>query len=172
MEQVTRSAPPQGGWSTWIDKLEGNWRDDFADERQEAIWNKACASALYLVGWLGVVAALVFVTVDADRYFPCVLALAAIAVIGPVSAQVVARRQDVRPVSRVPSWPSLAVDAVRMGLMFYVYLRVREPGQGWRTSAILSVVVATFWAVTLHLVQQQRVRNADVRRTAQASVRR
>ena len=163
MEQVTRSAPPQGGRLTWIGKLERNWRGDFADERQEAIWNKACASALYLVGWVGVVAALVFVTVDADRYAPCALALDVIAVAGPVFAQAVARRQDVRPVSRVPSWPSLALDGLLMGVTFYVYLRAMEPGHGWRTQAILSVVVAGFWAITLRLVLQQRRNSADRR---------
>ena len=171
MEQVTHSAPPQGGWWRWIDRLEGNWRGEFADAQQEAIWNKASASALCLVGWVGVLAALVFVTLDADRYGPCVVALALVALTGPLFAQVVARQQNVRPVSRVPSWPSAAVDALLTGIAFFVFLRANEPGQSWRAPAISAVVVGVFWAVTLRLLLRRR-QNPPVRRAGQASGRR
>jgi len=160
MEQVTHSAPPQGGSSTWIDRLEGNWRGEFADERQEAIWNKASASALFLVGWVGVLAALVFVTLDAARYSPCALALGLLACAGPVFAQVIASRQDVRPVSRVLSWPAAAVEALLSGLTFYVLIRAMDPEQGWRTAAVSAAAFAAVWAVGLRSVLRKRQKTA------------
>jgi FtsH-binding integral membrane protein len=160
MEQVTHSAPPQGGSSTWIDRLEGSWRDEFADERQEAIWNKASASALTLVGWVGVLAALVFVTVDAARYSPCALALGLVACAGPMFTQAIARRQDVRPVSRVPSWPAMAVNALLTGLTFYVLIRAMEPEQGWRAAAVSAVAFAALWALGLRSVLRKRQKTA------------
>ena len=150
----------------WIDKLQGNWSGDFADERQQATWNKASASAMYLMMWASIVAAFGFITVDANRYSSCALVLCLIAMGGPVYAQTVARRQNARPVSRVPSWPSMTVNALLFGITFFVITRLLDRGEGWRTGAISSVAVAVFWTVVMRFVLQRR-HNSTVSPTSQ-----
>jgi hypothetical protein len=48
MPETDSSARAHGGPSAWIDGLRPFWSNGFEDERQEAVWNKAAASALNL----------------------------------------------------------------------------------------------------------------------------
>src|SRR5664280_1591939 len=149
MPETDSSARMHGGPSTWIDKLQQSLSNGFEDERQEAVWNKASTSALYLTTSAIFVADLVFISIDYNRYGSASFVFLLIALGGLLYAQLTARRQNVRPVVRAPSWRSTAVSSVLFGALFFVITRAMDHGGDWRTRLILCAVVAMVWGTLM-----------------------
>jgi len=166
MEQDARRTPLLDGFITSLDALQQDWRGAFADQRQEAIWNRASTAAMYLMMWASLVAALVLDALDSARYSTCTLLLCLIPMGGSVFARTVALRQGFTPVYRVPSWPSTVLSGALFWIIFFVLTRAMEPDGDWRGRVVASTVVAVFWTVVMRVVLHYRQRAAadrDVR---------
>jgi hypothetical protein len=156
MPRTDSSAAAHGGQSAWIGGFHRFLSSDFEDERQEAVWNKAAASALSLT-WLAIlVADLVFVLIDYDRYASVSFVSFMIASGGLVYAQLKAGRQGVRPRVRVPSWPAMALGSVLFGTLFFFLTRAMDHGGDWRTRAISSAAVAVFWGIAMRVTLKRK----------------
>jgi hypothetical protein len=101
-------------------------------------------------------ASLVFISIDYDRYVASSLVSFLIGLGGLRYAQAVARRQDVRPIRRVTSWPGTAAASALFGGIMFVLVRAMDPGSSWQSRAVTSTVVAVAWGVTTRMILKGR----------------
>jgi hypothetical protein len=150
-------APASGGSPAWMDKVQRHWGGTFEDEQQQAIWNKASTSALYLTTLAIFLANLVFITADYSRYASCSVVFFFIGLGGLWYAQAVARRQNVRPIPRVPSWLATGMSSALFGgILFVVVTRGLDSGGGWQSRAVTCAVTAVVWGVLSRVILKRR----------------
>jgi len=137
---------------TLLEKLRQQWTGDLQDERQQAVWNEASASALYLTVALTLVATIVFMVVDFQRYAPCIFVFFGIAMLGLTSAEAFARRRNVRPVPKRPSWRRISVMSLLCGSGFFVLELATDHTRDWQSLAVQSAVFAVLWGVAMRFV--------------------
>jgi hypothetical protein len=152
MEGQAGPAGARGARSTWADAIQRYWSGTFADEQQQAVFNTASASALYLTTTASFLASLVFLSVNYDRYLASSLTFFLIGLGGLRYAQAVARHQNVHPIRKVPSWPGTAAASALFGILMFTVTRAMDPGMDWRSRAVLCAVVAVVWGVVTRLI--------------------
>lgn len=156
MEGQASPAGARGAWFLWADAIQRYWSGTFEDEQQQAVFNTASASALYLTTTASFLASLVFLSVDYDRYVASSLTFFLIGLGGLRYAQVVARHQNVSPIRRVPSWPGTAAASALFGIIMFTVTRAMDPSMGWQSRVVICSVVAVFWGVVTRMIVKGR----------------
>ena len=164
MDGKAGAAGTRGASSTWADVVQRYWSGTFEDEQQQAVSDRASASALYLTTTASFLASLVFISIDYDRYVASSLTFFFIGLGGLRYAQRIARRQNVSPVRKIPSWRATAAASALFGAILFTVTRAMDPGTGWQSRAVTCIVVAVFWGVVTRAILRARYN-----RTAQST---
>jgi hypothetical protein len=144
----------RGTWFTWADAVQRYWSGTFEDEQQQAVFNTASASALYLTTTASFLASLVFLSLDYDRYVASSFTSFLISLGGLRYAQLVARQQNVSAIRKVPSWRGTVAASALFGILMYTLTRAMDPGTGWQSRAVLCAVVAVVWGVLSRMIMK------------------
>ena len=158
MEEAHASTPAPA--PAWLDKLQLVGSGSFQDERQRAVWNQAVTSAYSLTLISTVIADLIFLAIDYNRYAACGFVFLMIVSLGGSYAQWIARRQNVRPVVRTPSWPATVLSGTLFGLVFFVLTQMMDPSPNLQRKAITCAVAAAIWALILRVIIKRRAERA------------
>jgi uncharacterized membrane protein len=154
MEQERMSTP--GSAPAWLDKLQLVGSGSFEDERQRAVWNQAVTSAYGLTWTAMLIAVLIFLVIDYNRYSACAFVFFMIFSLGGSYAQWIARRQNVRPVVRTPSWPATVLSGALFGLLFFVLTQTTDPAANVQHKAIMCAILAVIWALAFRMIMKRR----------------
>jgi FtsH-binding integral membrane protein len=158
MQEAHTSTPAPA--PAWLDKLQLVGSSSFEDARQRAVWNQAITSAYGLTLTATVIANLIFLAVDYNRYASCGFVFLMIVSLGGSYAQWLARRQNVKPVVRTPSWPSTVLSGTLFGLVFFVLTQMMDPSANLQRKAVICAVVAAIWALILRMIVKRRAERA------------
>ena len=137
---------------TLLEKLRQQWTGDLRDERQQAVWNEASASALYLTVALTWLATIVFMVVDFQRYEACIFVFFGIAMLGLTYAEATARRKNVRPVPKQPSLRRISLMSLECGSGFFLLELATGRSPDWRSLAVESALFGVLFGIAMRFV--------------------